>query len=576
MKNDNFAESLIKQSKLKYTNFKEKLQEILTGENPRKKEEELKQKEEEKIQKRIKDIENERKIDYILNKIPSLSDDTFKPEDILNDAPELKLEDLNSNKEKDNIKSNEPFSIDKYLQTEDNNPLPSKKEEKPIRPITLTKDRIIEAKVKKENSKENDDEIIIIQKKPLNIIKTEIKVDQITQELIAQSEAEKKKREIERKQNESLLLKYQKEKEISKKLSSIISNNISVSQNTNFSKTAKNKESFYSISSKYDKLEQARKILEEKLTPNERKQIEELKQKISQSKAELNNIIKEKKELEENIDNMRVELKNIKKEQKAYLEEYERKSNTEIRSIINQFKLQLYKQDLKPIAMPYVKEEVEKEKKRLQTQINNLNKQMKDSNIKHNKESARIQNEIKRINLENSVIQAKIKSYEEDRIWKNMLSNNAKNKENSLINDINKLSKMKSIPKQTIENDEIKIKQRLISTKTHLDELDLIYPSKYSLSKKETVTKQNFQQDGTIVREYDTGRKEILFSSGQKKNIYPDGYTLINYINGDIKQIIPNYKETYYYYKDKTLQVKFNDGSTYLKYEDGRVDVITR
>ena len=153
---------------------------------------------------------------------------------------------------------------------------------------------------------------------------------------------------------------------------------------------------------------------------------------------------------------------------------------------------------------------------------------------------------------------------------------NAKNKENSLINDINKLSKLKSTPVPIKENDEIKIKQRLISTKTHLDELDLIYPSKYSISNKETVTKQNFNQDGTIVREYDTGRKEILFSSGQKKNVYPDGYTLINYINGDIKQIIPNYKETYFYYKDRTLQVKFNDGSTYLKYSDGRVDVITK
>ena len=116
----------------------------------------------------------------------------------------------------------------------------------------------------------------------------------MTQELLAKSEAEKKKREEER--NESLLLKYQKEKEISKQLASIISNNISVSQNTNFSKTAKSKESFYSITSKYDKLEQARKILEEKLTPNERKQIEELKKKISQSKSELNSVIKEKKE----------------------------------------------------------------------------------------------------------------------------------------------------------------------------------------------------------------------------------------------------------------------------------------
>ena len=46
---------------------------------------------------------------------------------------------------------------------------------------------------------------------------------------------------------------------------------------------------------------------------------------------------------------------------KAFFEEYERKANSEIRSLINQFKLHLYKEDLKPIAMPYVKKEIEKE-----------------------------------------------------------------------------------------------------------------------------------------------------------------------------------------------------------------------
>ena len=98
---------------------------------------------------------------------------------------------------------------------------------------------------------------------------------------------------------------------------------------------------------------------------------------------------------------------------------------------------------------------------------------------------------------------------------------------------------------------------------------------KFKISLKHTIIKQNFQQDGTIIKVFETGKKEILFSSGQKKEVFPDGYTIITYINGDLKQIIPNYKETYYYAKDKTLQVKFSDGTVYLKYRDGRVDVIT-
>ena len=159
-----------------------------------------------------------------------------------------------------------------------------------------------------------------------------------------------------------------------------------------------------------------------------------------------------------------------------------------------------------------------------------------------------------------------------------MITDNSKGKEKTLIKNVNNLTKIISQKNllEEEEKDEILIKKKIISPNTHIHELDLIFPEQYTTDPSlDTIIKQNFQQDGTIIKVFETGKKEILFSSGQKKEVFPDGYTIIKYINGDLKQIIPNYKETYYYAKDKTLQVKFSDGTVYLKYCDGRVDVIT-
>ena len=159
--------------------------------------------------------------------------------------------------------------------------------------------------------------------------------------------------------------------------------------------------------------------------------------------------------------------------------------------------------------------------------------------------------------------------------------------ENSTTEEIKKLNKQitknnnkkTNIENNIINDDEISINlpKTIKPTEIHINELDLTYPEKYKENKEYTpiVTKQQFDKDGKIIRLFDTGKKEILFTNGTKKQIYPDGYTLVNYQNGDIKQIIPNYKETYFYNKEQILQIKFSDGITYIKYKDGKIEAIS-
>ena len=590
MENEILTENLLKKAKIKYTNFEEKLEEILTGENPRKKDEEKKKKEEEKLQKQLKNIENERKIDFILNKIPSLS---YENEKVINES-ELKLEDLKEENEINiNNKNNEPFSLDYYLKPVTSNEKFSLSKERlnDSKPQVKNKTLInVEEKDDKDAKIVNNDDIIIIKKKkPISISKTEIKVDQFTNDLITQSQIENKKKEEERREklerfkNQSLIINYQKEREINNELTSILTSNISVAQHSNFTSEQQNKKvnsknTFYNLDSREQKLEKAREILEQKLTPNEKRQIEDLKNNIEKIKKEINIALEEKKDFEKRIKDLKSEIKNNKQNHKLFFEEYERKTKAELRSICNKFKIEIYQQDLKLTSNTFIKQESDHEIRILKEKIKKLNQTLHQKNKMFSKESNSLESQIKQINVENEEIMAKLKSYEEDRLWKKMITDNSKGKEKTLIKNVNNLTKIISQKNllEEEEKDEILIKKKIISPNTHIHELDLTFPEKYTTDPSlDTIIKQNFQQDGTIIKVFETGKKEILFSSGQKKEVFPDGYTIITYINGDLKQIIPNYKETYYYAKDKTLQVKFSDGTVYLKYCDGRVDVIT-
>ena len=620
---------IINKTKLQHTNFEEKLQEILTGVNPRKEKEKQLKQEEERMKQHLKDIENERKIDFILNnctniidgiqedKLELLGNDYNEYDDINTfDAnnnkkkidkgregnkknafydfiketsgkdSELCLADLTTNHNKQNkLQSLNPFDEDIY--SNDNNGGENNGKE------NSDNNKQKELNVVNDLREGNSNEIIIMKRYPTNITKTSINVDSVTSNILLETQQQNTKNDSISKPN--LLLQYHIEKQNSNELKTILSNNTAVSKN----KAISSKNSFYDVSSKTDKLQQAREILKEKLTPSEKEQIDELTTQITQTKNDINDIIKSKNEYETMIKDLRTQIKNKKKEDAEFFEQFENKCKRELRSIINKFKLELYKKELEPSSLhagdnpsppPLETDNENNDINKLKEQITSLNKQLKSQAQVYRNKETELLNKIKSINLLNDELTIKIKSYEEDRIWNNLIKTSTNNKHNNntnnkhiLLNHINNITKLKKETQQiesnldNIEQHEIKMKPSIPIPKNHINELDLIFPEKYHGNQlQHKVIEETFQPNGTIVRMYDTGKKEILFPSGQKKLIFKDGYGVVYYVNGDIKQIYTNYKETYFYAKDNLLQVKFTDGQTYLKYSDGRVEVISQ
>ena len=82
---------------------------------------------------------------------------------------------------------------------------------------------------------------------------------------------------------------------------------------------------------------------------------------------------------------------------------------------------------------------------------------------------------------------------------------------------------------------------------------DLKFPDKYH-KPIFTLLKTERTDDGKIIKYYDNEKKEIIFKSGVRKEIFSDGYQVVYFNNGDIKQIFPNIKTVYFFNDAKTTQ----------------------
>jgi centromere protein J len=62
-------------------------------------------------------------------------------------------------------------------------------------------------------------------------------------------------------------------------------------------------------------------------------------------------------------------------------------------------------------------------------------------------------------------------------------------------------------------------------------------PNEYhSTSQQNTTVKdQIVGNDGKIQRTYLSGKKEVIFSNGVKRETFPDGYTIVYFNNSDVK-----------------------------------------
>jgi len=74
------------------------------------------------------------------------------------------------------------------------------------------------------------------------------------------------------------------------------------------------------------------------------------------------------------------------------------------------------------------------------------------------------------------------------------------------------------------------------------DNFDLVLMDKYHYNPiYNRLLKEEKDPNDKIVKLYDNNKKEIIFPSGVKKEIYPDGYYVVFFNNYDIKQVIPSH-----------------------------------
>ena len=375
-----------------------------------------------------------------------------------------------------------------------------------------------------------------------------------------------------KKENESLLNIYKKEKEIQNKLQKIFLNNQNISNNDFFSEKNINNQ-FYDFDSGSKFLIKAEQIYLDELPDENKKLIWELDEKIRNVKKQIKDINYEKDNYNKMIEEKKKEQNEFESQKIKEEFEYERELINELRSVVNKFKMEIYKKDLE-LNNEDNKENSEEENEeinKLKEEYNDLQNELNIINKNNKKFIDDIQKKIMILKYDNEQMKEKIESYQQKEKIENFENKMPLKDKLSLLNNNRKKIKMFNsedeqniIIKNNYDNNIIKTSSKL----NHLKELDFEFPDKYFNDQDENnkIIKHQFQLEGKTIKIYNNNKKEIIFPNNTKKQIFPDGYTLVFFSNGDRKEIIPNYKEIYYYKKDEVYQIEFSDGSKYIKY----------
>ena len=131
-------------------------------------------------------------------------------------------------------------------------------------------------------------------------------------------------------------------------------------------------------------------------------------------------------------------------------------------------------------------------------------------------------------------------------------------------------------------NNSLDIKNLIKDTITHnldlddendLNGYDFVIPEIYKKNSDSEII-NTVEQDGKIINIYDNNKKEIIFKSGVRKEIYMDGYQLVHFPNGDMKQKFVGKEEKviYYYSETNTVQTTFKNGLNIFKFSNGQIE----
>ena len=102
---------------------------------------------------------------------------------------------------------------------------------------------------------------------------------------------------------------------------------------------------------------------------------------------------------------------------------------------------------------------------------------------------------------------------------------------------------------------------------------DFIIPEIYKKNNKAEII-NSVEQDGKKINIYDNHKKEIIFKSGVRKEIFMDGYQLVHFPNGDLKQKFVGKEEKviYYYNETSTVQTTYKNGLNIFKFSNGQIE----
>ena len=149
---------------------------------------------------------------------------------------------------------------------------------------------------------------------------------------------------------------------------------------------------------------------------------------------------------------------------------------------------------------------------------------------------------------------------------KNNINNNNININNSNYKNENKIEENEKINHEYLIN---KIK----NTPNEDDEnYNFSFPEKYHSTINENKIIKSASNEGKTINIYSNNKKEVIFQSGVRKEIFDDGYQIVYFINGDIKQIFPNEKIVYFFNEAKTVQITYKSGLQVFKFNNGQIE----
>ncbi|CAD8148852.1 unnamed protein product [Paramecium octaurelia] len=93
------------------------------------------------------------------------------------------------------------------------------------------------------------------------------------------------------------------------------------------------------------------------------------------------------------------------------------------------------------------------------------------------------------------------------------------------------------------------------------------------LKHDDKVIQQNQSGDGKISRTYQSGKKEVVFNNGVKREVFSNGFTIVHFTNNDKKQTLPDGTIVYYFGQAKTTQITIQNGPQIYRFQNNQIEI---